>query len=438
MDENFKQYIISKDVNICVIGLGYVGLPLAKSFLDVGFPRVVGYDVDVSKVVTLKNGFSYDKKIMSDTFIQDMLMKGFTPTSNEEIIDDSDVILICVPTPLGNHQEPNLDYVESACSLISRRFWETDKKLIVLESTIYPGATRDFVLPILQKNGYSLHKDFYLAYSPERESPGDGIATRSIPKVVGGINEESLEAANLFYSQTFTTVPVSSTECAEACKLLENIYRGVNIALVNELKMIFDKMNLNIWDVIKAASTKPFGFQPFYPGPGLGGHCIPVDPFYLTWKAKELGISSKFIELSGQINRKMPNYVVEKIMLGLNDRYRAIKGSNILLLGLAYKPNIGDIRESPSIEIIKLLSELGAEVYWADSYVSSDDLDSDIQEREIVGISVSDYDCVVILTDHDHFKKHWDKFQKEAKLIVDTRGVYSRKGDVLHNNVVYA
>src|SRR3989440_10305661 len=341
-----------------VIGLGYVGLPLLHAFNAAGF-RVLGFDIDQRKIECLSRGENYLKHL-GPSMVRDMLVTNrFGATSDFARLAEPDVVISCVPTPLGTHLEPDLSYVERTADDIAKTL--RPGQLIVLESTTYPRTTREIMLPRFEARGLKCGKDFYLAYSPEREDPGrKDFNTQSIPKLVGGIDPISTEVAVALYRKAVKQViPVSSAEVAEAAKLLENIYRAVNIALVNEMKMVLSAMGIDVWEVIEAARTKPFGFQAFYPGPGLGGHCIPIDPFYLTWKAREVGLPTRFIELAGEGNRDMPSYVVRRTMLALNERRKAIRDSRILVLGLAYKPDVDDVRESPSFEIIEKLEDLG-------------------------------------------------------------------------------
>ncbi len=413
--------IKERHANIGIIGLGYVGLPLVIEFSRAGF-NVTGFDIDQEKVNTLKSGKSYIRHIPSEV-IRDL--KNFTPTTDFSKLSEMDCIIICVPTPLNEYREPDMSYVFNTAKTIAK--YLRKGQLVVLESTTYPGTTDEDLRAILEESGLKAGVDFYLAYSPEREDPGNKeFTTKKIPKVVGGFTPKCLELANTLYSQIVEkTVPVSSTKVAEATKLLENIYRAVNIALVNELKMLFDRMGIDIWEVIEAAKTKPFGFQAFYPGPGLGGHCIPVDPFYLTWKAREYDFSTKFIELAGEINTSMPYYVVQKVIEALNQRGKPIKGAKILILGLAYKKDVDDARESPSLVLIKLLKEKGAEVDYNDPYIPKPPkmrkYRLDKCSVELTEENLKKYDCVVIATDHSYYDP--DFLLKHANLIVDTRNL---------------
>ncbi len=431
-----ESRITARTTRIGVIGLGYVGLPLLRVFWDAGFP-VLGFDVDPAKIEMLKRGESYLKHL-GGNLVRDMLGPSggggtgagdgparFDATSDLSRLGEADAVIICVPTPLGTHMEPDLSYVEKTADAIAAAL--RPGQLVVLESTTYPGTTREVVLPRLAKAGLQCGKDFYLAFSPEREDPGrKSHGTATIPKLVGGIDPESGRLAAALYSAAIKTViPVSTAEVAEAAKILENVYRAVNIALVNELKMILTPMGIDVWEVIAAAATKPFGYQPFYPGPGLGGHCIPIDPFYLTWKAREVSQPTRFIELAGQINHQMPDYVVQRTVLALNDAGKSVKGSKILVLGLAYKPDVDDVRESPSFELIEKLEHLGAAVDYNDPHVPATHKmrrhDLHMQSVPLTPASLASYDCVLIATHHAAYD--WAMIARHARLIVDTRGV---------------
>ncbi|MDX1682771.1 MAG: nucleotide sugar dehydrogenase, partial [Phycisphaeraceae bacterium] len=358
-----------EETQVGVIGLGYVGLPLLRAFWDRGF-SVMGFDVDPEKVEALTSGKNYLPHL-GEGFVSEMAGSDrFAVTDNFDRLDEPDALLICVPTPLGEHREPDLTYVEETAKTIGRRLREG--QLVVLESTTYPGTTREVLKPALEAGGLKAGEDFFLAYSPEREDPGRrDQTTATIPKLVGGLDPISGDHAETLYRQVVSeVVRVESAEVAEAAKLLENIYRSVNIALVNEMKVVLTEMGIDIWQVIEAASTKPFGFHAFYPGPGLGGHCIPIDPYYLTWKAQELGLPTRFIELSGEVNHAMPEYVVQRVMLALNEERKALRDANVLVIGLAYKPDVSDVRESPSFELIEGLKVLGAEVDYHDPHVA--------------------------------------------------------------------
>lgn len=417
-----KEKILLREAKIGIIGLGYVGLPLVIEFCKAGF-KVIGFDVDEKKVHQLREGKSYIKHIDANK-IQEILPR-FEPTNDFSKLANVDCIIICVPTPLNKHREPDMTYVFNTGETIAKYLQKG--QLVVLESTTYPGTTDEDLKTILEKSGLKAGEDFYLAFSPEREDPGNKeFTTSKIPKVVGGYNSISLELADLLYKQIVSkTVPVSSTKVAEAVKLLENIYRSVNIALVNELKILFDRMGIDIWEVIEAAKTKPFGFQAFYPGPGLGGHCIPIDPFYLTWKAREYDFSTRFIELAGEINSNMPYYVVQKTIDALNERGKSIKGAKILVLGLAYKKDVDDARESPSFVIIELLEQKGAIVDYNDPFIPQSPITRKHKlHKESIELSPDNlrkYDCVLVATDHTIYNA--DFILEHSNLVVDTRGL---------------
>ncbi len=422
MVETLKKRIETKKAVVGIVGLGYVGLPLAIAFAEEEF-TVYGLDIDKEKVEKLRNGESYIKHISKDKIKELRERKVFYPTDDFSKIKEIDAVLICVPTPLDEHLNPDLSFVINTAETISK--YLRKGHLVVLESSTYPGTTEEIVKPILEKSGLVCHRDFFLAYSPEREDPNNPeYTTKTIPKVVGASSSSSLEVAKALYDQVVVkTVPVSSSQVAEATKIFENVFRSVNIALVNETKQIFTKMGIDIWEVIKAASTKPFGFMPFYPGPGLGGHCIPIDPFYLTYRAKEYGISTRFIELAGEINRSMPEWVVYRVMDALNEKKKSLNGSKILILGVAYKKNVDDMRESPALELMRILSEKGAEVDYSDPYIP--ELPPTRRYRfkkksiDLTEKNLSSYDAVIIVTDHDAF--NYEKIVKYSNLIVDTR-----------------
>jgi UDP-N-acetyl-D-glucosamine dehydrogenase len=419
-----SEKIESQTAVVAVIGLGYVGLPLLAAFHGAGFP-VMGLDNDPSKIEALKRGENYLKHLGRD-LVQRMNTAGrFEATSDPRRLADADAIISCVPTPLGEHLEPDLTFIRNCSDDIARTLRRG--QLVVLESSTYPGTTREVMLPRLTAGGLKCGTDFYLAYSPEREDPGrKDFSTQTIPKLVGGINPASGEIAVALYRRAVKhVVPVASAEVAEAAKLLENIYRCVNIALVNEMKTILTALKIDVWQVIDAAATKPFGFQPFYPGPGLGGHCIPIDPFYLTWQARRAGVPTRFIELAGEINRAMPDYVVHVLANALNDRSKSVKGAKILVLGLAYKPDVDDVRESPSIELIEKLLHLGAHVEYNDPHVAATHKmrEHDLQMKSVplTPTSLAAYDAVLVSTHHSAYD--WPMIARAAKLIVDTRGV---------------
>ena len=405
-----------------ILGLGYVGLPLAREFATAGV-KVLGFDIDEKKVKKLNSGRSIIKHIPHAQVKRLIKSKLFSATSNMTRLKSVDAILICVPTPLTKNREPDMQFIVGSCKTIAK--YIRKNQLIVLESTTYPGTTRELMLPILEQSGLKAGRDFYLAYSPEREDPGNkSFSTKTIPKVIGGLTETCRDVACALYNTAIVkTVPVSSLEAAEAAKILENVYRCINIAMVNELKMVFDRMGIDIWEVINAASTKPFGFNPFYPGPGLGGHCIPIDPFYLTWKARQYGMPTRFIELAGEINTNMPQYVITRTMEALNQKKKSLKGAKVLVLGLAYKKDIDDLRESPSIELIELLKDKGAKVDYNDPHIPKThkqrEHDLQMTSKELSARMLASYDVVVISTDHSDYDYNW--IVKNAKLIVDTR-----------------
>jgi len=416
-----------KKAKIGIIGLGYVGLPLVIEFSKAGF-HVTGFDIDNRKVELLKQGRSYIKHIDA-TLIREC--KLFLPTSDFSILPEIDCIIICVPTPLNKNREPDMMYVFNTTETIAK--YLRRGQLIVLESTTYPGTTDEDMRKILEGRGLKAGEDFYLAFSPEREDPANkNFSTRTIPKVVGGYTERCLAIAKALYdSIVVKTVPVSSTRVAEATKLLENIYRAVNIALVNELKMLFERMEIDIWEVIDAAQTKPFGFQAFYPGPGLGGHCIPIDPFYLTWKARELDFSTRFIELAGEINTNMPYHVVQRVGWVLNKFKKSLSGSKILVLGVAYKRDVDDQRESPSLSIIQLLKEHGVEVTYNDPYVPvcrghRHYPDIDMKSVKLTEETLKRADLVLLVTDHTAYDYAF--IERYARCIIDTRDAFRRRG----------
>ncbi len=423
MSESLLLAIENRTAKVGVIGLGYVGLPLIYAFVQAGF-RTLGFDVDPTKVETLLAGRSYIKHLPGE-WIRAAIDEGkFEPTADANRLAEPDALLICVPTPLNDSRDPDLSYVSVTAEQIAKRL--RVGQLIVLESTTYPGTTRDVMLPILQTSGLEVGRDYYLAYSPEREDPGNAEFSASrIPKVVGGFDEMSLRVADALYSQAVVqTVPVSSCEVAEACKILENTYRSVNIAMVNELKLLFSKLGIDVWEVIDAAKTKPFGFQAFYPGPGLGGHCIPIDPFYLSWLARREGLGTRFIELAGEINASMPEYVVRRISEALNEFAKPIKGSKISILGMAYKKDIDDPRESPSFRLMELLAAAGAEVSYNDPFIPRLPAMRHYDVPKLTSQSltpeyVHDQDCILIATDHSIYD--YESIVSHAKLVVDTR-----------------
>lgn len=426
MLETLLKKIKSRKAVIGIVGLGYVGLPLVREFARGGAP-VLGFDIDDNKVKALLAGRSYIDHIPSSA-VKEIVRSGtFDATTDFSRLGEADCILICVPTPLTKMREPDMTYVETTAKTIARSLRRG--QLVVLESTTYPGTTKEVMAPLLEASGLRAESDFYLAFSPEREDPGNkDYSTRTIPKVVGGIGPNSLKAAVACYEIAIdTVVPVSSCEAAEACKILENTYRCVNIALVNELKVLFDRMGIDVWEVIAGSATKPFGFTPFYPGPGLGGHCIPIDPFYLSWKAKQFGMTTRFIELAGEINVSMPEFVVGKLMDALNDRRKAVRGSRILLLGLAYKKDIDDDRESPSFELIKLLREKGAKVDYNDPFCPKTKKirkhNLEMTSKKLTAAMLKRYDAVLISTDHSAYDYQF--IVDNAQLVIDTRNATS-------------
>ena len=423
MHSTVEQAIRDKSAKVGVVGLGYVGLPLIRAFVAAGY-RTLGFDVDESKVDKLKAGKCYIGHIPSQWIAQCTGDKTFEPTADMSRLAEADAILICVPTPLSDSRDPDLTYVEQTTHAVAEHL--RPGQLVVLESTTYPGTTRDVMLPILTRSGLTVGKDFFLAYSPEREDPGNpDYSADGIPKVVGGIDQASSRLAELLYSAAVVrVVAVSSCEVAEACKILENTYRAVNIALVNELKMLCDRLGMDVWEVIDAAKTKPFGFQAFYPGPGLGGHCIPIDPFYLSWVARKHGISTRFIELAGEINTAMPDYVIRRVIDALNEHRKPLRGSKVCLLGVAYKKDVDDPRESPTFVLMELLLSGGAEISYSDPHVPKlprmrhYDV-PDLASEELTAEFLASQDCVLVATDHTAFD--YDFIVRHASLVVDTR-----------------
>lgn len=424
-----QEQIRNRAATVGIIGLGYVGLPLALEFAKQGF-HVVGYDVDESKISALNSGTSYIKHIESSAVKECVDAKSFIAVSDETKVREMDAVIICVPTPLTPQREPDLSYVRSSCEMIAKHL--RAGQLVSLESTTYPGTTEEVMRPILETSGLEANKDFYLVYSPEREDPNNlNHTTATIPKVIGCDCPQGLQLAQTLYDSVVAkTVAVSSTKVAEATKLLENIYRSVNIAMVNELKVLFTEMDINVWEVIEAAATKPFGFQAFYPGPGLGGHCIPIDPFYLTWKAREYDMSTRFIELAGEVNAHMPKYVCTRVMEALNTHERPMKNAKLLMLGMAYKRDVDDMRESPALKLIEMFEEAGAQVDFYDPFIAQIPETRNYQSlsgRESVDLTpevVASYDGVVVVTDHSNVP--YDMVTEHAQLIVDTRNVIDR------------
>ncbi len=421
--DELKQRLASNRATVGVIGLGYVGLPLALTMAEAG-KRVVGLDVDGAKVERLAAGQSYIRHIAASRIVA--AGERFRATSDFRALEGCDAVIVCVPTPLTEGREPDLSYVSKTAETIAEHL--RPGQLVVLESTTYPGTTEEVMQPILELGGLRVGRDYHLAFSPEREDPGNPrFNTKSIPKLVGGVTAECGEVARALYGSFLeTVVVVSSARVAESAKLLENIYRSINIALVNELKMLFERMGIDVWEVIEAAGTKPFGFTPFYPGPGLGGHCIPIDPFYLTWKARHYDFSTRFIELAGEVNTAMPYWVVDKVSEALNQGSKAINGARVLVLGVAYKKDVDDLRESPSLKVIEILESRGAKVSYNDPYVptlrarklrhyETFELDS----VELTEQTVAEADCVLIATDHTAYDYDW--IVRHARCVVDTR-----------------
>jgi len=418
-----------KSAKIGIVGLGYVGLPLMLRYCEVGY-TVIGFDIDQGKVDALRAGNSYIEHIPAAS-IRRATERGFDPTTDFSRAGEVDALILCVPTPLNKYREPDLSFVlnttESLLPYLRRGM------VLSLESTTYPGTTEEELKPRIERCGLTVGKDIFLVFSPEREDPGNpNFTTRSIPKVCGGCTPGCLDAGIALYQQVIDrVVPVSSTRAAELTKLLENIHRSVNIGLVNEMKMVADRMGIDIHEVIRAAATKPFGFVPYYPGPGIGGHCIPIDPFYLTWKAREYGMHTRFIELAGEINSSMPDYVVAKLSLALNERGKSINGSLILVLGIAYKKNVDDVRESPSVLLMEKLRDLGAKVAYSDPHVSSFPKMRahafDLKSVELEAASLKKFDCVLLATDHDRFD--YELIREEASLIIDCRGRFRESAD---------
>ena len=424
MKEALLKKLHDRQAVIGIVGLGYVGLPLMLRFTAVGY-KVIGFDIDPEKVQALKQGHSYIKHIAADK-IASTIKNGFQPTTDFARAKDTDALIICVPTPLNAHREPDLSFITSTMDELLPHLHTG--QIVSLESTTYPGTTDEELKPRIESRGLNVGKDVFLVYSPEREDPGNpNFTTANIPKVCGGCTPACLEVGIALYGQVVNKViPVSSTRAAEMTKLLENIHRAVNIGLVNEMKIVADRMDIDIREVIDAAATKPFGFVPYYPGPGLGGHCIPIDPFYLTWKAREYGIHTRFIELAGEVNSAMPDWVVSKVVDSLNNHGKPLKGSHILVLGIAYKKNVDDMRESPSVHMMELLRAKGAKVDYSDPHVPvfpkirgySFDLSSVALNEK----NISSYDCILLATDHDDYD--YVKIRKYAKMIVDSRGKY--------------
>lgn len=422
------QKFADKTAKIGIVGLGYVGLPLMLRYVDIGY-QVLGFDIDEGKVTSLNEGKSYIEHIPSEK-IAAARNSLFEATTDFSRIGEVEAIILCVPTPLNKYREPDMSYVTDTTDAVKP--YLRAGQVLSLESTTYPGTTEEELLPRAEEGGLKVGKDIFLVYSPEREDPGNpNFETRTIPKVIGGHTPACLEVGIALYQPAIdTVVPVSSTRAAELTKLLENIHRAVNIGLVNEMKIVADKMDIDIHEVIGAAATKPFGFVAYYPGPGLGGHCIPIDPFYLTWKAREYGVNTRFIELAGEVNSAMPDYVISKIGLALNERHLAIKDSKVLVLGIAYKKNVDDMRESPSVEVLERLHKLGAQIAYSDPHVPvfphiPGHSYFDLKSENLTAENIADFDCIVVTTDHDKFD--YALLKEHAKLIVDTRGRFPGK-----------
>lgn len=422
--------LTEKSATIGIVGLGYVGLPLVLRYAEVGY-KVIGFDVDGQKVEKLASGRSYINHISGER-LSCALQAGFEPTTDFSRAGEVDALILCVPTPLDTHREPDLHFVlDTVESLVP---YLRASQVMSLESTTYPGTTDEELLPRIEARGFTVGKDYFLVYSPEREDPGNAeFTTSTIPKVCGGCTPACLDVGLALYGQVIDrVVPVTSTRAAEMTKLLENIYRAVNIGLVNEMKIVADRMGIDIHEVIRAAATKPFGFVPYYPGPGLGGHCIPIDPFYLTWKAREYGVTTRFIELAGEVNFNMPDYVISKLTDALNQRHKSVNGSSVLVLGIAYKKNVDDMRESPSVILLEKLRALGARLAYSDPFVPDfpklrGHTHFDLSSAELTASSLASYDCILLATDHDAFD--YDLILDHGALIVDTRGRYLEPAD---------
>ena len=429
MKQTLIEKLNNKSAIIGIVGLGYVGLPLVLRYTEVGY-KVLGFDIDKVKVSSLNQGLSYIEHISSES-IASSLKLGFEATTNFSRASEADALIICVPTPLNKYREPDLSFVtDTTDSLVP---YLRAGQVFSLESTTYPGTTDEELKPRVESTGLKVGQDIFLVFSPEREDPGNpNFTTRTIPKVCGGYSPNCLDVGVALYEQVIDqVVPVSSTRAAELTKLLENIHRAVNIGLVNEMKIVADKMDIDIHEVVRAASTKPFGFVPYYPGPGLGGHCIPIDPFYLTWKAREYGVHTRFIELAGEVNSSMPDYVISKVAAGLNKQKKSINGSKVLVLGIAYKKNVDDMRESPSVFLMEKLRDLGAIVEYSDPHIAKfpkmREHHFDLSSVSISKDSLSQYDCVLLATDHDKFD--YNLIKNNSKLIVDSRGKFLEPAD---------
>ncbi len=429
MKEQLIKKLNDRQAVIGIIGLGYVGLPLVLRFTQVGY-KVIGFDIDQSKIDALSVGRSYIEHIGADAIVE-ARAAGFTSTTDFSRTPEADALILCVPTPLDKHREPDLSYVIDTVESIVPHL--RAGQVVSLESTTYPGTTEEELVPRVQSGGLTVGDSIFLVYSPEREDPGNpDFTTRTIPKICGGTTPACLDVGMALYGEVIDrVVPVSSTRAAELTKLLENIHRAVNIGLVNEMKVVADKLDIDIHEVIRAAATKPFGFVPYFPGPGLGGHCIPIDPFYLTWKAREYGIHTRFIELAGEVNSSMPDWVIAKLAAALNAKRRSVNGSKILVLGIAYKKNVDDMRESPSVMLMEKLRHMGAEVAYSDPHIPvfpvTREHHFDLSSVELTPDSLKNYDCVLLASDHDRFD--YDLIKAHAELIVDTRGRYLEPHD---------
>ncbi len=435
---DLKSKIESKTAGIGIVGLGYVGLPLLIEFAREGF-RIFGFDIDEAKISKLNQGLTYIKHISSQRITEINARGRAIFTSDFSLASQPDVLLLALPTPLDEHREPDLSFIENTAHSLKKHLRK--EQLVILESSTWPGTTNEVLAPILEESGLKCNKDFYVAFSPEREDPNNPKYTiRNIPKIVGADVPYARECAIALYRHITTPVPVSSTRVAESAKLLENIFRSVNIALVNEMKMILDRMDIDVWEVIESASTKPFGFMPFHPGPGLGGHCIPIDPFYLTWKAREFDMPTRFIELAGEINLNMPYWVVQKTIDALNERGASIKNADILILGVAYKKDIDDMRETPALKVMEILRQKGAHCDYYDPYVPklppTRKYQYDMSSVSLTAEAIRGYDAVIIVTDHSDVD--YAMIRQHAKLIIDTRNVYKLNGLKGDGNVVKA
>jgi len=429
MKKQLVEKFRDKSAVIGVLGLGYVGLPLMLRYTEAGY-KVLGIDIDASKIEMLMQGQSYIEHIDSDK-IREALDNGFEATTDFSRAAEADALILCVPTPLNKYREPDLRFVTDTVDAVIPHLRKG--QVVSLESTTYPGTTEEELLPRLESTGLKVGQDIFLVYSPEREDPGNpDFETRTIPKVVGGHSPDCLDVGVALYAPAIDqVVPVSSTKAAEMTKLLENIHRAVNIGLVNEMKIVADRMGIDIYEVIRAASTKPFGFTPYYPGPGLGGHCIPIDPFYLTWKAREYDLNTRFIELAGEVNTNMPRWVIGKVMDALNERGKSLKGAKVLILGIAYKKNVDDMRESPAVELMELLQEKGAQIDYTDPHVpvfpKMREHHFELESIDPTPDRIAEYDLLLLATDHGKFD--YQAFREHARLIVDTRGVYTEPAE---------